>query len=417
MSARAASIWRPDDAALLAQLEDEAIFERMWRAVASGAKPPHRRAAGLVAALRGRDGGALEQAARGDVAPLLRLANQPDPKTLTPSLAHHLALFHGQLADVLGRATTAARQSSAEHPRVRAIAMWLWLAEERTYLERLAQAVAGGALSVSETKKIAAEAPYDAIARIGAQARTGAETLSESGRVALVVLARVGEAAAIAEVSDRVRAHAARVAAQQRETAIDDAIARVERALDEAAAHEANTGELATGFRDAAAIWRWSGQSEQVERFVVERVTPFAWERYRERDWDGLGALLEPIRAPVDSLAARIERDSTRLAYAAPCAQVFVFRAEIAPSFDAQVALAERALTLCPTHRNGRLVLADLLIERGIRALDAARPWNTGDALAAAAPDVKRAAALFPQLKRLPEVKERMKAMGRDIDD
>ena len=117
------------------------------------------------------------------------------------------------------------------------------------------------------------------------------------------------------------------------------------------------------------------------------------------------------------SHAARIERDSTRLAYAAPCAQMFVFRAEVAQTFDGQVELAERAVALCSTHRNGRLVLADLLIERGLRVLDVAKPWATGDALAKAAKDVRRAAELFPQLKRLPEAKQRLKAMGRDIDE
>lgn len=410
--------WRPDDEALLARLEDEAIFERVWRAVAGDARAPHRRAAGMIAAMRACPGGAaaVASAERGDLAPILRLATQPDPETLTPVLAHHLALFHGQVADVLERSNDPARRASAEHPRVRSLAMWLWLAEERQYVARLAESVAAGALATAELSRVAADAPYDAITRVGARARAGARELTEPARIALVVLSRIGDAATIAGVGEHVRNHATRIASQLRAAAIDDAIGRVDDAFEDASGREASGEELAAILADAAAVWRWSGNDEHVERFLVERVTPFCWDRYRERRWDELRGLLRPIQEPIEHLASRIERDPTRLAYAAPCAQMFVFRAEVAHSFDAQIVLAERAVTLCPTHRNGRLVLADLLIERAMRTLDVAMPWATGDALTKAADDVRRAAELFPGLKRLPEAKQRLKAMGRDLD-
>ncbi len=411
--------WRPDDEALLARLEDEATFERVWRAVAGDARLPHARAAGMIAALRARTDGAVavEQAARGELAPILRLTSQPDPSTLTPALAHHLALFHEQVAAVLERSGDASRAASAEHPRLRSLAMWLWLAEESAYLTRVAESVTAGALAANEVAKVAAEAPYEAIARLGVSARAGARALSEPARVALVVLSRVSEAATLAGVSERVQRHAERAAARARSAAIDEAVGRIDQALEEASTHGASVEALAPLFADGAAVWRWSASDEQVEHFLVERVTPFCWERYREQRWAELRSLLRPLQDPVDHLAARIERDPTRLAYAAPCAQMFVFRAEVAQTFDGQLALAERAVALCSTHRNGRLVLADLLIERGLRALDVAKPWATGDALAKAAKDVRRAAELFPQLKRLPEAKQRLKAMGRDIDE
>lgn len=414
-----ASVWRAEDEALLARLRDEATFERVWRAVAGDARLPDPRAAGMIAALRSSAEGAsaVEEAARGELAPILRLISQPDPSSLTPVLAHHLALFQATVADVLERASDPARRASAEHPRLRSLAMWLWLAEEGTYLERLARAVIGGALSETEVRRAATDVAYGAIARLGAKAREGARELSEPARVALVVLGRVGEAAAMAGVSERVRRHAERAAARERGQAIDDALARIDHALDEAAAREAGMDEIVPLFADAAAAWRWSGKDEHVEHFVVERVTPFCWERYRERRWGELRALLRPIQEPIDRLAVRVEREPAQLAYAAPCAQMLVFRAEVAQTFERQLELAERAVALCPTHRNGRLVLADLLTERGMRELDRAKPWATGDALARAAPDVRRAAELFPQLKRLPEAKQRMKAMGRDLDE
>lgn len=410
-------LWRREDEARLRRLRDEAVFERVWRAALGDAKLPHPRAAGLVAALRTSSEEGARAVDEGELALLLRLVSQPDPSTLTPPLAHHLALFHARVADVLERAKDPARAAAAEHSRVRSIAMWLWLADEGAYLERLAQAVNGGALAEAEVRRIAAEIPYDAIAKLGETARAGARELSERARVALVVLRRVGDAAAMADVSERVRLQAERLAARERSEAIDDALERVAHALDEASTRDETADELVALFADAAAVWRWSGGDEQVERFIVERVTPFCWAQYREKRWDALSALLWPLREPVERLATRIEREPRQLAYAAPCAQIFVFRAQVAPTFETQLALAERAVALCPTHRNGRLVLADLLVERAMRTLDQALPWSTGDALAKAAPDVRRAAQLFPQLKRLPAAKERMKAMGRDVDE
>ncbi len=411
------ALWRPEDEALLGRLEDELIFAQLWRAMADGAAPPHRRAAGLVAVLRRRvEPGVLEAAARGELAPLTKVVNAPDPATLTGPLAHHLALFHGRLADARERSDDAAQRGSAEWPRLRSIGMWLWLAEERTYLRRFTAEVVAGGLPPDEVQRLAIEAPYEGIAQLGARARGGARELSDRARAALRVLARVDQAAKLGGVGDAVRTEAERRAQRARAAAIDDAIARVDDAVEEARGREAQTDELIALFADAAAIWRWSDRAEQVEHFLVERITPFCWERYREKRWDELRSLLRPSTELVNHLSERIERDPTQIAYAGPCAQMYVFRAEVAGTFDQQLQSAERAVVLCPTHRNGRLVLADLLVERGLRALDRARPWETGDALNAAARDVRRAAELFPMLSRLADAKQRLKALGRDLD-
>ena len=136
---------------------------------------------------------------------------------------------------------------------------------------------------------------------------------------------------------------------------------------------------------------------------------------FHERDIFAAPAL--PLEEVIEHMATSIEEDPSKLAYAAPCAQMFVFRAEVAPAFDRQVALTERALELCPAHRNARLVLADLLTERAMRSLDGAMPWSTGDALNTAVADVKRAEELYPQLKRLDKVKQRARALGYRFDD
>src|SRR5690606_29394461 len=128
----ATGAWRPEDEALLSRLEDEEVLERLWAAIGEGSPAPHPRASGLVAELRALEDGraAVEQAARGDVSALVRLVNKPDPAALTPALAHHLALLHARVASAHERASDPMKRGAAEWPRLRSIAMWLWLAEE-----------------------------------------------------------------------------------------------------------------------------------------------------------------------------------------------------------------------------------------------------------------------------------------------
>jgi hypothetical protein len=413
--------WRGDDEALLLRLEDELLLERVWTAFVGVHGPsPHPRASGTISAMRERVDGAVavERALRGDVGPLVRALSDPDPKSLGPRLAHHLAIFHGQVAAALERATGQedGLQEKAERARLRSIAMWLWLAEEGAYVLRLADAVIAGALPPTEIARAGAEAPYEPIALLGERARAGARERTEHSRLALRALSRIGGAASAAGCGEKVRKQALRRAQRERSVAVDDAIARIDEGLAEAATRGASTAELLAWMTDADAVWRWTERDEQVEHFVVERITPFCWERYRERRWAELRSILQQIQELIDHLAKRIEGDPKKLAYAAPCAQMFVFRAEVSLTFDGQIELAERAIALCSTHRNGRLVLADLLVERGVRALDTAMPWSTGDALAKAEADIRRAADLFPGLKRLADAKQRLKAAGRDLD-
>lgn len=411
--------WRSEDRALLRRLEDEALLERVWRSLAGAdAPPPHPRAAGVLVGLRQSVDGAvaLERAARGELAPLLRALTQPSTASLTPRLAHHLALLHESLADRLERAGDATRRDGATKARLRSLAMWLWLAGEGGYLAALVDAVVGDAMSEAERARAAKDAPLEPLARLGRRARAGARELSPPAGIALAVLARVGEACDVADCAPELRRRVEARARREREAAVDDAVARVDDAVEDAVVREAPIDELVSLLFDGVAVWRWSGRDEQVEHFLVRRVTPVLWDLYRERRWADVRALLRPVEDPVEHLALRIQRDPTKLAYAAPCAQMFVFQAEVAATFEEQLGLAERAVRLCPTHRNGRLVLADLLVERGLRALDTAMPWATGDALNRAVEDVGRADELYPQLKRLTDAKRRLKSMGRDLD-
>ena len=409
--------WRPEDEALLQRLEDEALFERVWRDLGGAdATLPHPRAAGVLQSLRETDEGAraLARANVGDTAPLLAILHQPP--AAGPRLAHHLALLHGRLADVLERADDAGRRASAEQARLRSLGHWLALAADATYLREMGDAVVGASLPAHEIQKAATDAPFEPIERLGRKAKAGARELGEPARLALRVLARMRVACDAAGVSDELRRKVEGRARREREAAIDAATARVDGAIEEALVRDAPTGELVSLLWDGVAVWRWSDRDEQVERYLVQRITPALWQRYHARRWDDVRALLHPLEEPLEHLARLIETDPTKLAYAAPCAQMYVFRAEVAPSFEAQLALCERAVALCSTHRNGRLILADLLVERALRVVDKSMPWATGDALSKAAADVKRAEELYPTLKRLPDAKQRLKAKGCDVD-
>ena len=143
-------VWRAQDDALLARLEDESVLERLWSHAAPGAPPLPARAAGLVPMLRARPQGpdAIVRAERGDATVLLALATPGHLAALPPAEVHHLALFHRARAEhriargeILGPARDAIDRSLTL-----SIAGWLALGREQTYLDALARSVIGGAL-------------------------------------------------------------------------------------------------------------------------------------------------------------------------------------------------------------------------------------------------------------------------------
>lgn len=411
--------WRAADDALLARLEDERCFEGVWRALTpEGTPPPHPRAAGVLVELRATPAGraAVEQADRGSFGPILRALAHPDPAALAPRLAHHLALLWQRIGRACAASRDATVRGGAEAAHVRSLAMWIWLAGEERYLTTLAAQVIGDALPERDVLAAGREVAFEALTALGETARAGARDRTPESEIALRALARVPEACRLAAAPEALSATATARARRERDRAVEEAIGRLEQTLEEATTRGAAPDELVPLLWDASGVWRWAEHDVHVERFLVRVITPTLWDHYRERQWDAIRALLRPLEGPVESLARRTEGDSTQLAYAAPCAQMLVFRAEVARTFDEQLATAERALAICPTHRNGRVVVADLLVERGLRRLDRAMPWETGDALADAERDCRRAMELYPQLKRLEDAKQRLKGHGIDLD-
>jgi hypothetical protein len=165
----------------------------------------------------------------------------------------------------------------------------------------------------------------------------------------------------------------------------------------------------------AARIWRWAGHEVEVERFVVEKLESFGWDPYRGSRWSELRQLIDPCLPLLESLERRmLALPSEHLPHRAKCAQVLVFRAEADMDPAREWAWAERALAVCPPHRNARLVLAHLCCDRAIRLVDRTSFLTVARDLAEARALVARARELFPQGRRMAEAEARLARAEQD---
>ncbi|MDC3962546.1 hypothetical protein [Polyangium jinanense] len=394
-------MWRDEDEALLARLTDEIVFERLFREQAGTDARPPARGAGLCAALRRLPGGndAIEAARTGKLDALrehLEPARQIDPP---PELLHHLALHHASLADRAGSSTDAF---------VRSITAWLALGRQETYLRDLGEAVTGSALARQDLDRALVDAPLWCIEDLGERARLGARELTADAQRALAALGRVPEAARIARAPEALAERAARRATSLVAVAVEEALAPVLAAFAEATTKgEPSAAEGAALLGRFVAVWRWSGADESVEHAAIEQATPLAWAHYRASRWDDLRSLIAPVEPLVDALARRIENDPSKLAYAARAAQMLVFRSDVVRTERETLELLDRAITICPTHRNARLMKANTLCDQALRLLPGARAPSRQDHDRAAGL-IERAEQLYPAATRLPEARRRL---------
>jgi hypothetical protein len=420
-------VWRPEDEALLGRLEDELVLERLFRHhVGTLAKhhPLHSRAAGLVAAARGLGGGeaAVRAALDGDVTTLARLVEAAPMRERPPPMLHHIALYYGRVATTL----ESVAPDAAANAWMRSLAAWLALGEERTYLARLEDAILGDAQkgsakagAKSSAKNAAGvlippeRVPLEVVSDLGKRAEGSARDLASAGRAALLALAWVGEAARIAGIPADATRRALQAAERNRNAALDAALAVIGEALDEANVR----GELTTSGRPillrALDVWAWSGNDEAVEQFVIDRLATVGWELYRARAWDALRHAFDPFRPMIDHLARRIEHDPSKIAFAAPCAQMLVFLTDVEQAPFRKLEIAERAVRICPTHRNGRLNLASLLVDDALVSMRQMVLFARKDELTRVEKLLARAEALYPKSTELPEAKATLERVKR----
>jgi hypothetical protein len=401
-------MWRQDDEALLERLEDEILLEKLWRFQAGPAQPPHPRAAGMIALVRKLTGGAeaVAEAQAGRYDAFFAKLLPPRIAVLPPALLHHIALYYASLADAL--ASSPDSPDPALEARKRSLAAWLALGEEKSYLTSLARAIAGGALPDADIERAADEAAMEPIDELGRAAQAGAHEQTRASWLAIASLTRVPEACRAAGLPPALTAAAVRKADRWKSAAADEALAPILEAFSEAAARGDAPAKAPALLERTAQIWRWSHGEELVEIFAVEQATPVAWEIQRDSRWDDLRRLLTPVLPLVERLSARVEADPSKIAYAGPCAQIYVFLYELENDLEKSLAHAERSVKLCPTHRNGRLVLASGLCDAASHALTQVGWYVPPEALDRAEALVSRAEKLYPSLQKIENVKQRI---------
>ena len=409
-------MWRAEDQALLERLEDEVVLGRLFvhhvgdlRAASVPALPP--RAAGLVASARraGAPEAALAAAHAGDPAPLVRWLETPPLAGRPPELLHHLALYQGAVA----RALEDVAPEASANAWTRALAAWLALGEERAYLEALEEAVLGAAHRSADIRLPPERVALELLGDLGRRAGASSRELAPRGRAALLALAWTGAAVSLAGIAEPAARAALAAAERHRISTLDGALSVVGEAIAAANARGALVTEGRTILERAVAVWGWAGQDETVEQWAMDQISTIGWELHRARDWTGLRALLQPFRPLAESLAARIEREPAKIAFSSHCAQFFVFLADVEDAAAARRALAERAVRVCPTHRNGRLVLASLLCDEAQAKLRAMTLFFRRDEMSQVEALLARAEKLYPQLRDLPEAKAALERAKR----
>ena len=90
--------------------------------------------------------------------------------------------------------------------------------------------------------------------------------------------------------------------------------------------------------------------------------------------------------------------------------RMFVFRAEMATHLNIRTTHAERAVAICPTHRNGRLILARSLAHEVRDRLD--RGFGAAMDKDELKKKLERARELHPSTQGLDELESRVDALG-----
>lgn len=402
MPAVVRAAWRNEDEALLVRLLDESVIERVFQSqVGKDAQPP-RRASSLIASLKKNPDGlaAVAAAQEGNLGPLLEQICHPAKlASAGPELLHQLALFHAAVSEAKGGSVDAL---------LRSLTAWLRLVKEGRYLSELGKAVVASSLVAKDLEKALTEAALWPIDDLGKEARQGARELSPKAAASLATLRHVPEAATLAGAPEALSRLACEKAASLAALAIEEALTQPLQALTELATKpDPPAQEAHTLLKRLAAVWSWSGSDESVEHAAIEQTAPLAWAHYRASRWTELGMLIDPIWPLVDSLATRIKADPTKLAYAASTAQMVVFRSDVVNDRTKMMELLERALVICPTHRNTRLRIANELCNDALRLLPGRRaPTHQGYETAKTL--ITRAEQLYASANGLPEAQKRL---------
>ncbi|MFT5356585.1 MAG: hypothetical protein ACI9KE_003810 [Polyangiales bacterium] len=395
--------WREEDEAFYQRLRDKERTVLLVKILRDGAAETSERAQGLSALLRedslGRE--AFTRAEAGDGKALRTLLFCSTYAGKRPGLLHHLALLHGQAA--------AARTGDAAVTHtLHALGAWGALLAEGRYLDRLAKEVAPE-LDESARKTAIRAAVLAPLEDFRVRALSDAAGRGPNAHAGLRLHARRGELSAL------VGGEAPGLDLELRSLGgeiTDAAIEPIERALDDAATAQPGTLQVDL-LAKLASLGDWAGGSREVDHRFLERAMPIAWTLYKGSDKSLVARFVATTKECVDRCATRVLMDPSELAQASRVAQMLVFRAESVRTLSEQVTAIEKALEVCPTHRNGRLVGADIFAFRGLERLRGASPLSGSKPVDAAFQDAKRARELWPRCKRLTRLMDELARVGR----
>ncbi len=391
------------------RLENEIALERALEGTGIDDLP--ERASGAVELVRQAGGEAeVREALARHGLPLRALLLERSLRGLPPALVHHLAVLSDHALEAALRGDDAPGALEAPRAMDRTIVAWLELGRDPDHLLDAAGRAAGPTVSSAAISTLVGTLPLRGLERCRALAAEGLLDRTRTGARAVRALRRA--LATMHELALPVALE--RRACELARGALDDLamrwLVRFRDAIDELMARDWTARDAAALFADAAESWSWLDEEPEVERHVLTALPDLAWPLYRQRKMRELGEVLGPIMPLAWALERRVLRDRAEaeldheLPYVAPCAQALVFWAEIPREVDLALPRIERAYALCPTLRNARIVLAHVLCDRAEHTLARRElfpvhpPRN----------DVERAAAVFPELSRLPDLKKRV---------
>jgi len=394
------SLFRPDDDALLLHLEEEVAAGRLWRAVSPPGTPQPPRLATLFSALGVERGEAIAAVQEGRIdAFLTRIAAGAAAGTLPIAAIHASVVF-------LERLTPLPRFATSDEGRALELAAfrgWCRLTEKRDELRAIAEAAAGEDAAKIDLETLIESLPFQSLDALEGRALAGARERTSAAQRALRLLG-------LAASQERNRY------GQRAQSAVDrvleEASAAPLEAIHEAKAQESD--ELAEqALTTLAAVWAWADRPLAVETQTLEMADHFLWAWSKS---DSKGPLKEGIMrvlAPlVTSLAARIERDPGEMfGWSALCAQSLVFLSDGLLTQGERIATVERAVALCPTHRNARSRLAFHRADRALTQI--AR--NSAEGLAEADALLRDGERLFPASPTVRNARERWEAAAQRL--
>lgn len=400
---------RPEDHALLRRLENEIALEVALSGTGIDSLP--QRASGMVELVRQAGGEAeVREALARHGAPLRSLLLERGPRGQPSALIHHLAVLSDHALEAALGAGDVAIAGELAARLERTITTWLELGRDPRHIVDEARRAASSSVSGAAVDSIVGSLPLRGLERCRSLAMEGLLDRSRSGALAVRALRRAVHTIPTLELPAELGLRAQQLAQGALEDLAMRWLVRFRDGMDDLLARQWTAADAAALFSHAAESWTWLAEEPEIERQVLVALPEIAWPLYRQRKMRELGEVLGPIMPLAWALEQRVLRDRAEahvhreLPYVAPCAQALVFWAEIPREVDVALPRIERAYALCPTLRNARIVLAHVLCDRAEQTLARRELFPVHPPRQ----DVERAAAVLPELSRLPALKKRV---------